>query len=131
MSLPLARYRLATSQYERMVEAGVFPEDARVELVEGELLEIAPIGRRHAAVVNRLTSAFSRAAADGRALLSVQNPIHLDEHNEPQPDVAPLLPRDDDYEGGVPTVADVLLVVEVAATSGDYDREAWSSRSAT
>ncbi|MBI2940612.1 MAG: Uma2 family endonuclease [Chloroflexi bacterium] len=123
MSSQLSRYQLSVSQYDRMVEAGVFPEDARVELIEGELLAMAPIGRRHVAAVNRLTRAFSRAVADGRALLSVQNPIHLDAHNEPQPDVALLRPRPDDYEGSLPTASDVLLLVEVADSSLAYDRD--------
>lgn len=127
MSLARAKYRLTVDQYERMVEAGLFPEDAHIELVEGELLEMTPIGRRHAGVVNRLTRAFARAVADGRVLLSVQNPIRIDEHNEPQPDVALLLPRADDYATSTPTPREVLLLVEVADTTADYDRD-WKAR---
>jgi Uma2 family endonuclease len=123
MSLPLSKYRLTTAQFDRMGQAGVFPEDARIELIEGELLEMTPVGRRHAAVVNRLTRAFAEAVVAGQALLSVQNPIHLDEHSEPQPDVILLRPRADDYEDDLPTPSDALLVIEVADTSAEYDRD--------
>jgi len=122
MSLQVARYQLSVAQYERMIEAGVFPEDARIELIEGELLEMTPIGTRHMAVVNRLTRILSRGVGD-RAVLSVQNPIQLDERSVPQPDLALLCPQPDDYEQRRPTPADVLLLVEVAEPSVAYDRE--------
>ena len=122
MSLPLSKYRLTTAQFERMAQAGVFPEDARIELIEGELLEMTPVGRLHVAVVNRLTRAFAQTVVAGRALLSVQNPIHLDENSEPQPDVVLLRPRADDYEDNVPAPSDALLIIEVADTSAEYDR---------
>lgn len=104
-----------------MAEVGILTEDDRVELIEGEIIEMSPIGSRHAACVARLTEILSQRVA-GQAIVWVQNPIRLDEYNEPEPDVALLKRRDDFYSEGHPTPADVLLVVEVADTSIDLDR---------
>ena len=105
-----------------MREAGILGEDDRVELLEGEIVEMAPIGSRHAAVVDRLNALFARAL-EGRAIVRVQSPVRLSEVSEPQPDLALLRPRGDYYEGGHPGPGDVLLVVEVADTRPEYDRE--------
>ena len=121
MALPLTRYRFTRRDYHRMAEAGILDEDARVELIDGEILDMSPIGRKHAACVGRLTHLFGRGLADA-AIVWVQNPIQLGEHAEPQPDLALLQPRADFYAAGLPTSAAVLLVVEVADTSADYDR---------
>jgi Uma2 family endonuclease len=122
MSVQIKTYHFTTSEFERMVETGVFQEDTRVELIEGEIVEISPIGKRHAACVGRLNEIFSRFALD-KAIVWVQNPIQLDDYSEPQPDIALLRRRDDFYEEALPTPADVLLVVEVADTSVEYDRQ--------
>ena len=114
------RRRFDTEEYHRMVEARVLSEDDRVELIEGEIVEMTPIGARHVNCVNRLTRALSRYAGDDY-LVSVQNPLRLDEDNEPQPDLALL--RESANPGELPTAADVALVVEVAETSLRYDRE--------
>jgi len=105
-----------------MAESGVLTEDSRVELIEGEVLEMAPIGESHFGHVNRFNRVFSGAFAD-RAVVHVQNPIRLGLRSEPQPDVVLLWPRDDDYMGKFPTPDDVLLVVEIAESSLAYDRE--------
>lgn len=105
-----------------MAAAGLFGEDDRVELLEGEIVEMTPIGSRHAACVNRLTRLFARDL-DGRALVAVQNPLELDLRSELQPDVALLRVRADDYAGGHPGPRDALLLVEVADTSRRWDRE--------
>lgn len=105
-----------------MALGGVFGEDDRVELLEGEIVEMAPIGSRHAGCVNRLTRVFTERL-QGRAVVAVQNPVRLGAHTEPQPDVALLRPRSDDYAGGHPTADDVLLLVEVAETSTTWDRD--------
>jgi len=118
----LRRHRLTVAQYHRMADAGVLERDARVELVEGEIADMAPIGSRHAAAVNRLTRAFI-AAVGARAIVSVQNPIRLGDRSEPQPDLALLRPRADFYASAAPTAADALLVVEVAQASAAYDRQ--------
>ncbi len=111
-----------------MGEAGIFHEDDRVELIDGEVLEMAAIGRRHVESVMRLTRLLSRwalfreAADDGGAVffVGVQNPVVLSEHGEPQPDLALVYRRGDRF--GTPTPEEVLLAVEVADTSLAYDR---------
>jgi Uma2 family endonuclease len=105
-----------------MLDAGILTEDDRVELIEGEIIQMAPIGSRHAACVSRLNQLFSREVGE-RTIVSVQNPIRLGEHSEPEPDVTLLRPKPDFYASAHPTPADVLLVVEVADTSMEYDRE--------
>jgi Uma2 family endonuclease len=107
--------------YHRMAEAGIITEDDRVELIEGEVVEMSPIGSLHAGCVNRL-SALLHEQVGQTVIIAVQNPIRIDEYSEPQPDVARLAPRADFYSNGHPTPADVLLVIEVADTSVDYDR---------
>ncbi len=122
MTLQVARRRFTTAEYARMAEAGVLGEDDRLELIEGEIIELAPIGYGDAACVRRMTSLFSRLLGEG-VQVSVQNPIDLDENTQPQPDLVLLRPRDDFYSTAHPTAADILLLVEVAETSGDYDRQ--------
>jgi Uma2 family endonuclease len=116
------RWRFTVDAFRRLAEAGILTEDDRVELVDGELVRMSPIGDRHMAAVNRCNRLFSRTAGE-RALVSVQNPVDLDPYNEPQPDVALLRPRADDYARGKPGPPDLLLVVEVADTSLAYDRQ--------
>ena len=113
-------YRFTVKAYHRMAEADVFAPDDRVELLDGRVYDMAPVGSRHAACVNRL-SALLAAAIGGRAILSVQNPIYLDDRSEPQPDLALLRPRSDFYSGEHPHPSDVLLAVEVAEATLEYD----------
>ncbi len=115
------RWRLTVDDYHRMAKAGILREDDRVELIEGEIVEMAPIGSRHAACVNRFTRLFGRHLHE-RAVLAVQNPLHLNERSEVQPDVALLRVRSDDYAGSHPGPVDVMLVVEVSDTSAGWDR---------
>lgn len=121
MAVDLKRRRFTVEEYEQMGRAGILGEDDRVELIDGEIVEMTPIGRRHAAAVNRLTALLSRVLGDA-ALVSVQNPIRLGEHSEPQPDLALLLPKADFYASGHPIPADVFVLVEVAETSAETDR---------
>jgi Uma2 family endonuclease len=118
----LPRYRFTVRDYHRMGEAGILHEDSHVELIEGEIVIMSPIGSVHVAVVNRLVRLFDRAVGD-LAIVSVQNPVILDDHSEPEPDLVLLRPRDDFYESMLPGPDDVLLIVEVADTSLRYDRE--------
>ena len=104
-----------------MAEAGILDEDSRVELIEGEIIDMAPIGEAHAGGVNRLNYFLIRMAGD-RAVVSVQNPVRLDQRNEPQPDFALLAYRADFYSTVKPTPADVLLLIEVADTTLRFDR---------
>jgi len=122
MSVRLLKRRFTVEEYHRMAQAGILSEDDRVELIEGEIVEMVPIGSRHAASVNRLTNLLSELVGK-RAIVSVQNPVRLGPYAEPQPDVALLRPRNDFYAPAHPGPQDALLVVEVAETSADYDRE--------
>lgn len=122
MSLQIARRTFSVDDYYRMVEVGLLAEGERVELIEGEVIKMSPIGSRHAACVARLTALFSRSAGV-QGIVWVQNPVRLDAYNEPEPDVAVLRPRADFYAAGHPTPPDVLLLVEVADTSVEYDRQ--------
>jgi Uma2 family endonuclease len=117
-----ATYKFTVDEYNRLAEIGFFREDARVELIEGEIVDMAPIGNRHYRTVNRLTTLFSPLAASRRAILSVQNPVVLSARSKPQPDVTLLHFRDDFYKEGEPGPEDVLLLVEVAESSLGYDR---------
>ncbi len=108
--------------YHRMSEVGILHEDDRVELVDGEILEMSPIGSRHAAVADYLTAWFSRTVS-AEAIVRVQNPIRLSLYSEPQPDLTLLKPRLDFYRETHPGPEDVLLLIEVAESSLDYDRD--------
>lgn len=118
----LQRHRLDVTDYYRMAEAGILGEDDRCELIEGEIIDMAPIGSEHSAIVKRLKRWFE-LTVDHYAIVSVQDPIRLNRRNEPQPDIALLRYREDFYRHAHPGPDDVLLIVEVADTSARYDRE--------
>ena len=122
MSVQVERRHFSVSEYNRMAETGILSEDDRVELIGGEIVEMSPIGSRHAACVRRLDALLNRELK-GAAQVSAQNPVLLDDYSQPQPDVALLRPRSDYYSEEHPTARDVLLVVEVADTSVEYDRQ--------
>jgi Uma2 family endonuclease len=119
MSLP-APHRFTVDEYHRMGEAGIFHEDDRVELIAGEIVEMAPIGSDHAWVVARLTRLFERGSGD--LIVWSQNPIVLSDEDEPQPDLALVKPMPELYRKAHPGPDDVLLVIEVADSSLAYDR---------
>jgi len=127
MALPVPKHLFTVDDYYRMYEAGIFSEDDRVELIDGEIVEMSPIGKSHAACVDRLTKLLVRHLGDD-AIVRVQGPIRLGIRSEPQPDLALLTPRDDYYASGHPGPSDVLLVVEVADTTLSYDRDLKSPR---
>jgi Uma2 family endonuclease len=121
MAIPA--HRLFTAEeFLSMGEAGILGEDERVELLDGEIVPLTPIGPTHAGIVDRLTRVLARVAAD-RAILRVQSPIRLTDLSLPQPDLALLRPREDFYVNAHPQAGDVLLVVEVADSSVRWDRE--------
>ena len=122
MSVQIERRHFTVSEYHRMAEAGILTEDDRVELIDGEIIEMAPIGVRHAACVDKLADWF-RERLGRAAIVRVQNPIRLDEHSEPEPDIALLRRREDFYSQSAPTPEDVLLIVEVGDSSVEYDRK--------
>ncbi len=114
--------RFTVDEFHRMAVAGILHEDDRVELIGGEIVEMSPIGGRHAKCVTELTRVLlSLVGEDVR--VSPQNPVRLDEHEEPQPDVAVLRAGERYQAGALPTPEDVLLVIEVADTSLSYDRQ--------
>lgn len=121
MTVQIARRLFTVEDYHRMAEAGVFGPDERVELIEGELVPMSPIGRQHAACVTWLDRHFQRVLGD-RAVITVQNPVELRPRSEPQPDVALLKWRKDLYRGALPTGEDTLLAIEVADTTCEKDR---------
>ena len=121
MSRKLAKRWISADEYERMGETGIFPPDARLELIEGEIYEMSPIGSPHAACVTYLTHILSEFG--GGFSVRVQNPIRLNDFSEPQPDLALVRWRDDFYRNAHPTPTDVLLVVEVADTTVETDRK--------
>jgi Uma2 family endonuclease len=115
------RYRLTVRDFHRIAEAGVIAPDARVELIDGEMYEMAPIGTAHAAIVARLTMALVRAAGDDH-IVRVQNPVVLDDRTELYPDIAVVRRRDDDYLASAPTAGDTVLLIEVGDTTVNADR---------
>jgi Uma2 family endonuclease len=122
MAVQVLRRRFTVDEYYRMAEAGILHEDDRIELIEGEIVQMAAIGSKHAAGVDRLNYLFSPRVGQ-RAIVRVQNPVRLSQYTEPQPDVTLLRPRPDYYASAHPGPQDVLLLVEVMVTSEDYDRE--------
>jgi Uma2 family endonuclease len=121
MPVELLRRKFTVKQYHQMAEAGILTEDDRVELIRGEIVEMTPIGRHHAACVNRLAELFFVRLAQ-TVIVAVQNPVELDNNSEPQPDLVLLRRRADFYEAGHPQSEDILLLVEVADTTVEADR---------
>ncbi|HEY9638237.1 MAG TPA: Uma2 family endonuclease [Coleofasciculaceae cyanobacterium] len=122
MPVELLRRKFTVEQYHQMAQAGILTENDRVELIRGEIVEMSPIGRRHAACVNRLNALFNQRLAQA-VIVGVQNPVELDDSSEPQPDLVLLRRRADFYEAGHPQPQDIFLLVEVADTTVEFDRE--------
>ncbi len=117
----VARRALTVAEYHRMGEVGILTERDRVELIEGELIAMSPIGSEHSGTVNALNRMLVLAVGD-RGVVAVQNPVQLDDLSEPEPDFAVLKPREDDYRKATPRPEEVLLIIEVADSSLAYDR---------
>ena len=122
MSVELLRRKFTLEEYHQMAASGILTEDDRVELIRGEIVEMSPIGRFHAACVRRLIRLFSQRLGD-RALVDAQDPVELEDNSEPQPDLTLLQLRDDFYAGGHPQSEDIFLLVEVADTTVETDRQ--------
>jgi Uma2 family endonuclease len=121
MSVQVEKWVFTVDEYHRMSQAGILSEDDRVELIEGEIIKMSPIGKLHASCVKRLNAILNRRVGQF-AIVSVQDPIQLNEHSEPEPDIALLKLRDDFYSQQLPFAEDVLLIIEVGDTSVEYDR---------
>lgn len=115
-------HRFTVKEYYRMAETGVLRPDARVELLDGRIIDMSPIGPFHGGVAKFLNRLFS-AAARGRWVTAVQDPVRLDDNTEPQPDLALLKPAPHFYRRRHPKPEDVFLLIEVSDTTLDLDRE--------
>lgn len=121
MASLIPRHAFNVQEWEEMGRLGLFDEDARVELIDGEIVDMTPIGARHQDCVDRLTAAMVRLVGDD-VVVRVQGPIRLSERSEPQPDLALLRRRPEGYATAFPGPSDVLLVIEVADTTLERDR---------
>lgn len=117
----LTTHRFTVDEYHRMAEAGLLKADDRVELLDGQIIDMMLIGPFHGGVNNRLARMFIKLAND-RWHVAIQTPVRLDDHSEPQPDLMLLKPAPDDYTTEHPAPEDVLLLVEVADSTLNYDR---------
>jgi Uma2 family endonuclease len=122
MQVEATKRLFTVDEYYRMAEAGILAESERTELIDGEIIEMSPIGVRHAAVVMRVNNLLV-PLFKGKALLGPQLPLRLNDFNEPQPDIALLKPRKDCYRSRHPGPKDALLVLEISDSSLKYDRD--------
>ena len=121
------RRKFTVAEYYRMGEVGILHHTERVELIDGVIIVMSPIGSPHFSGVNRLNRVFAEQAR-GRYIVSVQNPVHLDDYGEPQPDLALLRPREDEYFNSHPGPGDTLLAVEVSDSTLAFDLRVKSQR---
>ena len=121
MTVQIERHLFTTAEYEEMVSAGILTENDKVELINGEIVEMTPIGIAHNAAVDRLNRLLNQATGTD-AIVRVQSSIRLDDRSEPEPDISLLRPRDDFYGDAHPGPDDILLLIEVADTSLEFDR---------
>ena len=118
----LIKKRFTADEYHRMGQVGILSEDDRVELIDGEIVAMTPIGPRHAACVSRANRALVQAVGDD-AIVQPQGSVRLDLYHEPEPDLMLLRPRADFYSTRHPGPSDVLVVIEIADSSIEYDRD--------
>lgn len=122
MPVEITKRLFDVDDYHRMAAAGILSEDDRVELIDGEIVAMTPIGPRHNATVDRTTRALVTAAGD-RAIVRVQGSVRLDRFRAPQPDFVLLRPQADFYASRLPGPPDIFLIIEVSESSLDYDRD--------
>lgn len=122
MTVEVSRRTFSVEEYHQMVRAGILTENDRIELINGEFIAMSPVGSKHASCVKRLNILFSKHL-QGNFIVSVQDPIQLNDYSEPEPDLAILKPRPDFYAEAHPRPDDVLLIIEVSDTTLDYDQE--------
>jgi Uma2 family endonuclease len=121
LAVAVNRRRFTVDDYHRMWDVGILSPADRVELIDGEIVTKMAIGPRHGASVDRANRALT-TAVDTSAIVRVQGSVRLDLFNQPQPDIVLLQPRTDFYSSAHPTAADIMLLVEVAESSIDFDR---------
>jgi Uma2 family endonuclease len=115
------RTRITTNRYQMMVATGVLTKYDRIELIEGDMLDMAPIGTKHSAMTSRLHELFVLAVARSATVVS-GGPVNLGEFSQPQPDLMLLKRRPDFYSGKTPEAVDVLLLIEVSDSSLSFDQ---------
>lgn len=118
---PLRRHRLSVEDYYKMGEVGIFNEKDRVELIEGEIIDMVPIGSNHAYTINKIVNLFLLKQLESNILVRIQDPLRLDQYSEPEPDIA--LVNNKNYSAHHPGPEDTLLAIEVADSSLSYDIE--------
>ncbi|MFM9949000.1 MAG: Uma2 family endonuclease [Saprospiraceae bacterium] len=121
MTFQVSKRLITVNDYHKMAEVGILP-DRGIELINGEIIEMSPIGGKHVTIVNRLNKLLNSILGDN-AIISVQNPVIVSDLSEPEPDISILKYRADFYDGQTPTAQDALLVIEVAGSTLIYDRE--------
>lgn len=119
--MQLLTRKFTVDQYQAMAKAGIIDHQEKVELIQGEIITMSPIGFRHAFVTTYLSNWFARQLGE-RTIVASQNPIQLANHSQPQPDIALLKPVDDFYGDRLPNAEDILLLIEVADSSLTYDQ---------
>ncbi|MEM9718743.1 MAG: Uma2 family endonuclease [Bacteroidota bacterium] len=122
MPVKLKRHTITVEDYLQMFQVGILSESDKVELINGEIFSMSPVGSRHIYYVNQLNHLF-HALLGNKAVVSIQNPFKLDSHSEPEPDIALLKPPKGVYKDRHAESSDILLIGEVAEPSIDYDRE--------
>lgn len=121
-STAISKRLVSREEYHKMGEIGLLQIDENVELINGEIYNMTPIGSKHFAVVNKLNALFVPAFIN-KFIISVQNPIHIDQWNEPEPDIVILKHKKDEYVSAIPEPSDVMAVIEVSDTSIDFDKK--------
>lgn len=122
MSRERKRMKIDVERYHRMIDAGIFARGERVELIEGELLAMTPIGSLHAFAGHEFVRQLYAAGAESRSVIAQGSPLVLGDSSEPEPDVVLLRLPADRYRASKPTERDVLLVIEIAQSSLKFDR---------
>lgn len=117
----LSTKKFNIKDYHQMIHVGILQEDDGIELIRGEIVEMSPVGFKHAACVKKLNSLFAKKLGD-QVIIGVQDPIKLNDNSEPQPDLVLLKPCEDFYATQHPIPDDIFLLIEVADTSIEYDR---------
>lgn len=120
MQTAIQKHLFSISDYDRMAERGLFNEDSRIELIEGEFFDMAPIGSRHASIVSFLASALIKQLSD-RAIVRIQDPVRLGDFSVPQPDLVAVEPKTDFYRTRHPEANEILLLIEVSDSTANYD----------
>jgi Uma2 family endonuclease len=122
MVIDVTRRLINVDEFYKMAEVGILKPADRIELISGEIIEMSPIGSKHAGVVNRLSRLLNKIL-ENKVVVGVQNPVRLDDINEPEPDISVLKYRSDDYSTHHPEPNDILALIEVADSTINYDKE--------